>query len=354
MKIMKNSRFVFVPILFALLFSIVLALANPNRILGQMTIPTRTPVPESPTDSPPQPTDDDGDNGGNKPSPTDTPQPTDTPVPPTAVPPTNTASPPNTLQSPTPTHISTAVPPTKTSTPRSSLPTYPTTTTVTRVQIEKIAPGTTPVAFPVAATTFPTAEPCGEPPTITTLTIANVYDGPGSDYRVSETLEAKEVRPIVGRAANTTWWLIQLNDKLSQAWISDKAGTVHGFISNVPIIDAPAINGASPTPGKQWDPTPAPICSPTPTPTSDEVIIIGSLADDSSSSSEKVGSISDANMAADERSQIAEAASPLELESPSAKPTPNLLPIAGLVLIVAAIFVALFLRRSPGEGDSTS
>ena len=352
MKIMKNSRFVFVLILFALLFSIVLALANPNKMLGQMTIPTRTPVPESPTDLPPQPTDD-GDNGGNRPSPSDTPQPTDTPVPPTAVPPTNTAIPPNTVQSPTPTHTSTAVTPTKTS-PESSLPTYPTATTVTGVQIGKIAPGTTPVAFPVVATSFPTAEPCGEPPTITTLTIANVYDGPGSDYLVSETLGAKEVRPIVGRAAHTTWWLIQIDGKFSQAWISDKAGTVHGFIANVPIIEAPAINGASPTPGKQWDPTPAPICTLTPTPTSDEVIIIGSLVDGSSSSSEKVGSISDVNMAEDQRSQIAEAASPLELEIPSATPTPNLLPIAGLVLIVAAIFVALFLRRSPGGGDSTS
>ena len=352
MRIMKKSRFVFVPILFALLFSIVLALANPNKMLGQMTIPTRTPVPDSPTKPPPQPTDDNG--GGNQPSPSDTPQPADTPVPsPTAVPPTNTAIPANTVQPATPIGTNTAVTPTKTS-PGSSLPTYPSITRISRAQIDKIAPGTTPVAFPVVATSFPTAEPCGEPPTITTLTIANVYDGPGSDYLVSETLGAKEVRPIVGRAAHTTWWLIQIDGKFSQAWISDKAGTVHGFIANVPIIEAPAINGALPTPGKQWDPTPAPICTPTPTPTSDPTIISGSLADGSSSSSEKVGTISDVNVAADQRNQIAEAAPPLELEVPSATPTLNLLPIAGLVLIVAAIFVALFLRRSPGEGDSSS
>ena len=352
MRFMKNSWFIFLPILFALLFSVFLVLANPNKVLGQMTIPTRTPVPDTPTDSPPQPTDDDGDNGGNKPSPSDTPQPENTPVPsPTPVPPTNTAVPPNTVQSPTPKN--TAVTLTKTS-PDSSLPTYPTATTVSGTQIDKIAPGTTPVAFPVVATSFPTAEPCSEPPTITTLTIANVYDGPGSDYLVSETLGAKEVRPIVGRAAYTTWWLIQIDGKLTQAWISDRVGTVQGFTGNVPIIEAPAINGALPTPGEQWDPTPEPICIPTLTPTSDAAVISGSLADGSSSSSEKAGTISDINVAADQRSQIAEAASPLTLDVPSATPTPNLLPIAGLVLVVAAIFVALFLRRNPGESDSSS
>jgi hypothetical protein len=210
------------------------------------------------------------------------------------------------------------------------------------------------VVFPVVATSFPTAEPCGEPPTITTLTTANVYDGPGSDYPVSETLGAKEVRPIVGRAAYTTWWLIQLDGKFTQAWISDKAGTVQGFTGNVPIIEAPSINGASPTPGEQWDPTPAPICTLTPTPTSDGAVISGSIADGSGASSEKAKTISDIDMAADQRSQIAEAASPLELEIPSTTPTPNLLPIAGLVLIIAAVFVALFLRRSPGGGNPSS
>ncbi len=345
MSTMKNNRIIFVPILFILLFSVVLLLANPNKVLGQATIPTRTPVPESPTDPPPKPTDDDDNGGGNKPPPTVTPQPTNTPVPqptdtlvppPTAVLPTDTAIPTDTAQPPTPTPTNTAV------------------ATESGVQGEKIAPGSTPVAFPIVATSYPKAEPCGEPPTITTLTTTNVFGGPGSDYPVSETLGPNEVRPIVGRAANATWWLIQLDGKFTQAWISDKAGRVHGFTGNIPIIEAPSINGVSPTPGKQWDPTPAPACTPTPTPTSDGTVISGSLLDVSSSSSEKVGSISTINAAADQRSQLAEAASPLELEVPSPTPAPNLLPIAGLILIVAAIFVALFLRRNPGGGDSSS
>jgi hypothetical protein len=43
------------------------------------------------------------------------------------------------------------------------------------------------------------------------------------------------------------------------------------------------------------------------------------------------------------------------LEVPSTTtPTPNLLPIAGLVLVIAAIIVALFLRRSSSRsGPST-
>ncbi len=344
---MKYRRFIFVPILFALLFSVVFVLANPGSVLGQMTIPTRTRAPDDP---PPQPTDDDGDNGGGgQPSPSDTPQPVDTPVPPTvAVPPSNT---PDTVQSPTPTGANTVAAPTQTR-PADTLPTA--TATTAGALIDRIIPGTTPVTFPIIAISFPTAEPCGDPPTITTLTTANVYDGPGSDYPVSETLKAKEVRPIVGRAAYATWWLIQLDGKFKQAWISDKAGTVQGYTGNVPIISAPSINGASPTPGDEWDPTPAPICTPTPTPSSDAAIISGTIADGTGSSSEKVKTTSDIDVAAEQRSQIAESASPLELGVPAAAPTPNLLPIAGLVLIVAAIFVALFLRRSPGGGEPSS
>ena len=43
---MKNNRLVFVPLLFALLFAILFVVANPYRAHGQMTIPTRTPVPD--------------------------------------------------------------------------------------------------------------------------------------------------------------------------------------------------------------------------------------------------------------------------------------------------------------------
>jgi hypothetical protein len=51
---------------------------------------------------------------------------------------------------------------------------------------------------------------------------------------------------------------------------------------------------------------------------------------------------------------MAEGAAPLEFEVQPTTPTPNLLPIAGLVLVIAAIFVALFLRRNPGGSDTGS
>lgn len=350
---MKNSQLIILPILLTLLLSGVFVLAYPDQALGQMTIPTRTPVPPDP-----DPTDDDGggggggDDGDNQPAPTNTPQPVGTPIPPTiSVQPTNTATS-TLLESPTPAATITGIAPTETSTVEAS----PTFGTDFDTKIDEIAPGSTPVEFPILATAYPTAEPCGEPPTFTTLTTANIYKGPGSDYPVHETLAADEVRPIVGRAAYATWWLIQLDGKYQQAWISDKAGTVQGFTGNVPIIEAPAINGTLPTPGnKEWDPTPAPICTPTPTPTSDAAVVSGSIIDyDQSSASEKVNTSSDINAAAEQRSEIAEAAEPLELEVPSTTPTPNLLPIAGLVLVIAAIFVALFLRRSPGGGDASS
>jgi hypothetical protein len=177
-------------------------------------------------------------------------------------------------------------------------------------------------------------------------------------------LGAKEVRPIVGRAAFATWWLIQLDSKYTQGWISDKAGTVQGYTGSVPIIIAPAINGVFPTPGPQWDPTPAPICTPTPTPTGDTALVSGTIdnggavakaqnPDSGQGSSESAQTAENGNASTETRSQFAAAARPLEVPSAST-PTPNLLPIAGLVLVIAAVFVALFLRRSPRRSGPSS
>ncbi len=352
---MRKFQRLYRPILITLLMAAVLGLANPFQAYGQMTIPTRTPAP--PDNPDPPPTDDNGgggggggDNGGNNPVPTSTPVPQDTPVPPAiSIPPTNTATP-LPLVSPTPLAGETIEVPDVVLTAEAE----PSATIDFADRIDQIAPGSTPVDFPIVATAFPTAEPCGEPPTLTTLTIANVYEGPGSDYDVRDTLAADEVRPIVGRAAFATWWLIQLDDQYQQGWISDKAGVVQGFTGNVPIIEPPLINGVLPTPGAAWDPTPAPACTPTPTPTTDGNVVSGSIIDYSDSSPSTVRNNTDVELAVDQRSQMAEAAAPLDLEVPATTPTPNLLPIAGLVLVIAAIFVALFLRRSPGGSDTSS
>ena len=378
---MNGRRLIFALLLFSLLFSLVFVLANPGNVRGQMTIPTRTPVPggDSPTDTPP---DDNGggdngggDNGGGDNGGGDNgdgggqTSPTNTPAVQNTIAPLATS-----------TRSSTAVatseagiiqPPgawsTATATATSAL-----SAPLTQKQINALAPGSTPISFPAVPSSFPTAGPCGEPPTFTTLTTANVYLGPGSDYPSSDTLAANEVRPIVGRAAYATWWLIQLDGKYTQGWISDKAGAVQGYTGNVPIIIAPAIKGAFPTPAPRWNPTAAPICTPTATPTGDAALIGGLIASadtdvaaeaqneqsvqitDSGSVAAESGQTSEnGSVSSEQRSQFAEAASPLEVPSTSA-PTPNLLPVAGLVLVIAAVFVALFLRRSPSRSDPSS
>ena len=384
---MNGKRFVLSLLIFSLLFSVMVVLANPGNVRGQMTIPTRTPVPDdnSPTDTPGDGNgggdngsgdndggDTGGDNGGNTGSGGEQAPATNTPVVLNTVAPTPSATATSVQASATATSVqasatatatNVAQPPLPSST-SSAVPTDDDALPLTDAGTDALAPGSTPVTFPSVASAFPTAGPCGEPPTFTTLTKANVYLGPGSDYPASDTLGAKEVRPIVGRAAYATWWLIQLDGKFSQGWISDKAGTVQGYTGNVLVIVAPAINGTFPTPGSEWDPTPAPACLPTPTPTGESAVVSGIVAygdgavnAQSAESAEAPSSSAQGseieNVSSEQRSQIAEAARPLEVPS-TTTPTPNLLPIAGLVLVIAAIIVALFLRRSSSRsGPST-
>ena len=49
-------------------------------------------------------------------------------------------------------------------------------------------------------------------------------------------------------------------------WVADPVVNVSGYTGDVPILEAPAINGNTPTPGTPWNPTPSSIC-PTATPT---------------------------------------------------------------------------------------
>ncbi|MDX1413616.1 MAG: hypothetical protein R3293_05450 [Candidatus Promineifilaceae bacterium] len=343
MSIKKPILFIFFPIM---LISAVIVLAIPGSILGQATIPTRTPVstPEDPTDPPPEPTDDDG-GDNNTPSPTNPPnqntatptrRPNNTPLPATqtGVPRVTASATQSFSGSPTATVDE----------PASPIATVKASATPLQA---KLAPGTTPVAFPVVATAYPTAEICGEPPTFTTLVQARAFSGPGEDYDLLETLKIDETRPIVGRAIYSSWWLIQLNGKYYQAWVEDSAGIIEGDTENVIEVEAPEIDGIVPTPGVRWNPTPVYFCDLTPTPTTseeDEQIVSGVIDVDSNNSEEQsTGSSTD--------QAINETAMPLDI--PSSSSTPNLLPIAGLVLIIAAVFVALFLRRNPG-GDEPS
>lgn len=167
--------------------------------------------------------------------------PTRTPTPgagqPTAVP---TSSNPNPTQAPQNTAVPTALP------------------TATDVPVT-IAP--TPVGG-----IMPTAEPCSDVPTILAINSTFVRSGPGTDYETVAQLVYQEVRPIFGRAADAQWWFIQLADGRT-GWVADQVVIVAGNAGYVPVVAAPLLNGAAPTAGPLWNPTPNPQCPVTPTPT---------------------------------------------------------------------------------------
>ncbi|MCI0580022.1 MAG: SH3 domain-containing protein, partial [Chloroflexi bacterium] len=206
----------------SLLFLFILALLLPLALPAHgeqpasgwlQTVPSRTPTPDTPPTVPPPP-------------------PTDPPPPP---PPGTTATP---------------VPPTPQ--PGSS----PTATSTT-------AAATNIAATPVGGY-LPTAAACGQPPTVQARGRVNVRNGPGLDYDVVGELVFLEVRPIIGRAAEAPWWLIQLPAN-QEGWVADQAVAVQGYTGNVPVVESPLLDGNTPTPGPTWAPTLQPACTPLPT-----------------------------------------------------------------------------------------
>lgn len=136
-----------------------------------------------------------------------------------------------------------------------------------------VLPSATPTetAIPVtlAATPdggfLPTAEPCSNMPTVQARNKTNVRLGPGTDYKVVGRLVFLEVRPIIGRAQNANWWLIVLADNTT-GFVLDDVVAVSGYTDIVPIVPLPELDGSTPTPGPEWNPTPNPNCTVTPTP----------------------------------------------------------------------------------------
>ncbi|NHZ72644.1 MAG: SH3 domain-containing protein [Aquificales bacterium] len=125
---------------------------------------------------------------------------------------------------------------------------------------------------------MPTAVACGFPPTAQAINTARVRSGPGTDYGIIGQLVYLETRPIVGRAADSEWWVIQFaNNEIG--WVANAVVTVHGNTSGIPIAEAPPINGEEPTPGPLWNPTPNPDCpdapsaTPSATPAPTETIV---------------------------------------------------------------------------------
>lgn len=116
---------------------------------------------------------------------------------------------------------------------------------------------------------LPTAAACDPQPMLRSMgSGVNVRSGPGLDYETVGSLQLQEVRPIAGRAADAAWWQTILADG-AVGWVADNVVEVSGYIGNVEIVPAPALeDGATVTPGTPWAPTPRPECTPPPTETS--------------------------------------------------------------------------------------
>lgn len=193
------------------------------------------------------------------------PEPTDTPVPPAA---TNTPPPTN-----TPLPAATNTPPAATATPVPGATATPTSIPAASATATPTAAATgTPVEEPVLTPSVDAALPadaCADAPVfVVEQDVAAVKAGPSTLYATTTTLDEGAVRTIVGRYAFGAWWLIRLN-ATTTGWIADTDGIVVGRTVTVPLVAAPARNGATPTPATSWNPTPNPDCIgvPTSTPT---------------------------------------------------------------------------------------
>jgi hypothetical protein len=232
---------------------------------------------------------------------------------------------------------------------------------------------------------LPTAQPCGEPPTIQVFNTVNIRTGPGIDYDLLGKLVFREVRPIVGRAEFADWWLIELASG-EQGWITNNFGIITGYIGNVPIVPVPPINGSTPTPSVRFQPTADPLCptaTPSATATATATFVATNTAVPTPTSSSRIQTAQTTEGSADESDAATKIAAaitpppdtpvptsfaetvdapypvnitPQQIQTTAVPPViipdppnrPSLLPIIGLVLVAAGIFVSIA-RRQMGK-----
>lgn len=103
---------------------------------------------------------------------------------------------------------------------------------------QPIAPSaTTTVITPVFTSTLlpiPTNTPLY--PMIHSTINTNCRTGPSSDYDVVGYLMVGDKVGVIGRNANSTWWVIQNPDNLSKnCWVWNQTTIVEGNLSNIPV-----------------------------------------------------------------------------------------------------------------------
>jgi hypothetical protein len=98
--------------------------------------------------------------------------------------------------------------------------------------------GTTAAATPIPSTT-PT--PTSDPPRVTANQTSICRFGPGELYPDVSNLQSGQSSPILGRNAETSWWVIQNIVASGTCWIWDGFVTVSGDTSSVPVIAGPPL-----------------------------------------------------------------------------------------------------------------
>ncbi len=111
-----------------------------------------------------------------------------------------------------------------------------------------------PCALGVApATLAPTFTPQFTPAVVDGFCVAssprniNLRSGPGTSYGRLALLQARQTIQVVGQSQDSQWWVVQ-ND-VSQGWVSALVVTVTGPCAQLPVVAAPPLPAASPTPG---------------------------------------------------------------------------------------------------------
>jgi hypothetical protein len=166
-----------------------------------------------------------------------------------------------------------------------------------------------------------------------------VYEGPGEDYEPVGRLEEETVRPLLARAADARWWLIELDEE-ETGWVADADVEVQGNTSDLPLEEAPALpDGPTPTPGPTWEPTPNADCI-TPTPTETVEASATPVPTATATNTPTVEPVEPSATPAPIGTQTAEPL-PVEEEGGSLM----WLPLAGLVLLAAGAFLYVT-RRS--------
>ncbi len=75
----------------------------------------------------------------------------------------------------------------------------------------------------------------------------NLRSGPGTNYARLALLQARETIQVVGQSDNGQWFVVQ-NDT-TQGWVSAFVVSVTGPCAQLPVVAAPPLPAASPTPG---------------------------------------------------------------------------------------------------------